>query len=443
MTPQSTFMVVAPITPEKIEDLRALLSTMTGPPGIALPDNPLVPFRIFDRLHVARFVILESHIEEGVNGEGPEPSEWPPKLAFLGDCDGPADTFIAEMAVKADPGLRTIFSHCDGFVEKQQSLVNWMQQNNVQPKANYINWVGRTVKQVREERKLHIALSQQLKSLIGQGGREDPRALRQALLSFIEIEKSEGRLTLTSAAKTPIVWYLKNLLHKLGVPLLLLAMLPIFLVLAPYVLIRLRMLERSDPELSKQANRDSIRNLSSLEDHQITNQFSAFGTVKPQPFRRYTVRFLLWLLDYSARHVYNQGFLTRVQTIHFARWVLLDDNRRLFFASNYDGSLESYMDDFINKVAWGLNLVFSNGVGYPSTKWLVKKGAEQEQKFKNFLRRRQLPTEVWYKAYPDATAFDLSRNTAIRKGVEIRQDSEDEIRKWLALIKPEAMEYGE
>jgi hypothetical protein len=35
----------------------------------------------------------------------------------------------------------------------------------------------------------------------------------------------------------------------------------------------------------------------------------------------------------------------------------------MLFASNYDGSLESYMDDFINKVAWGLNLVFSNGVG--------------------------------------------------------------------------------
>ena len=29
--------------------------------------------------------------------------------------------------------------------------------------------------------------------------------------------------------------------------------------------------------------------------------------------------FLLWLLNYSARHIYNRGYLTRVQTIHFAR----------------------------------------------------------------------------------------------------------------------------
>ena len=56
-----------------------------------------------------------------------------------------------------------------------------------------------------------------------------------------------------------------------------------------------------------------------------------------------------------------------MKTIHFARWVFIDGKRRMFFASNYDGSLESYMDDFIDKVAWGLNLVFSNGVGYPRT----------------------------------------------------------------------------
>ena len=31
--------------------------------------------------------------------------------------------------------------------------------------------------------------------------------------------------------------------------------------------------------------------------------------------------------------------------------MFLDDKQRLIFISNYDGSLESYMDDFIDKVA--------------------------------------------------------------------------------------------
>ena len=36
------------------------------------------------------------------------------------------------------------------------------------------------------------------------------------------------------------------------------------------------------------------------------------------------------------------------------------------------------MDDFINKVGWGLNLVFSNGVGWPRTDWLITRGARRE-----------------------------------------------------------------
>ena len=131
--------------------------------------------------------------------------------------------------------------------------------------------------------------------------------------------------------------------------------------------------------------------LAALEDHDVTNQFTVFGDLKPGLFRRWLTVFLLWLLDYSARHIYNRGYLTRVQTIHFARWVFLDDRRRLFFASNYDGSLESYMDDFINKVAWGINLVFSNGIGYPRTDWLIQ-------------RRRRGRAEVQARAAPPPAA---------------------------------------
>ena len=70
------------------------------------------------------------------------------------------------------------------------------------------------------------------------------------------------------------------------------------------------------------------------------------------------------------------------------------------------------MDDFINKVGWGLNLVFSNGVGWPRTDWLIKGGARREQLFKYYQRRHQVPTQVWYKAYPGLTLVDLERNTA-------------------------------
>ena len=106
-----------------------------------------------------------------------------------------------------------------------------------------------------------------------------------------------------------------------------------------------------------------------------------------------------------------------MKTIHFARWVFLDGKRRMFFASNYDGSLESYMDDFIDKVAWGLNLVFSNGVGYPRARWLVFGGARDELAFKDYLRVHQVPVRVWYSAYGDLTALNIAQNERLRAGL--------------------------
>jgi len=92
------------------------------------------------------------------------------------------------------------------------------------------------------------------------------------------------------------------------------------------------------------------------------------------------------------------------------------------------------MDDFINKVGFGLNLVFSNGIGYPRASFLVKGGAKDERKFKEYLRRHQIPTQVWYKAYPGLTAADLERNVRIRKGLEAPELGEPDAREWVSLL---------
>jgi hypothetical protein len=123
-----------------------------------------------------------------------------------------------------------------------------------------------------------------------------------------------------------------------------------------------------------------------------------------------------------------------VTTIHFARWVFLDGKKRVIFASNYDGSLESYMDDFINKVSFGLNVVFSNGIAYPRTNWLLLDGAKNEQRFKDVLRRHQIPSQVWYNAFPGMTARDRHRNALIRQGIEQASMTDSELQTWLQLL---------
>jgi len=324
-------------------------------------------------------------------------------------------------------GLRTIFSCCQ--FAPGDDLAAWIQEHRVEPAANYVNWRGRTVRQLREETALHAALAHHSVQLAGKPASEIHKALRQ----YVTKETSSGRLQLTPESPTPIGWKLSNLANLLGVPLALLALSPFLLLYLPFFIVLLRSKERSDPEICPTPDASHAAKLSALEDHYVANQFSAMGTLKPGLFRRSTIAFVLWLLDYTARHIYYRGHLVRVSTIHFARWVFLDQKRRLFFASNYDGSLDSYMDDFINKVAFGLNVVFSNGVGYPRSNWLVLGGAKDEQKFKYFIRRHELATEVWYDAHPGLTTSDLERNTRIRQGLESSL-TDKEAKEWLALL---------
>ena len=433
MTPQSTFMVVAPLADGQEENLRSLLASMNALPGMADPDNRLVPFGQLQRLHFARFVVLDAPTEEDIVVYGIPPSGWPTSLVFLGDCDGPADAVLAEFVERAGPGLRQIFGFCRDF-SADGDLLEWMRRHEQRPAASYVNWIGRTVVQVREEQALRAALVDHLQNGGAATPGEPPTSLRARLVRFAEEERRAGRLPLTPPEPTPFDWRVRNALHAIGVPLALLALAPFLIVGSPVLAYQLRSREKSDPEFAPHPGAEHLSRTAELEDHDVTNQFTIFGDLKPGRFRLWTTMFLLWLLDYSARHVYRRGYLTRVRTIHFARWVFLDDKKRLFFASNYDGSLESYMDDFINKVSWGINLVFSNGIGYPSTDWLIIRGARNEQAYKRVLHRHQLPTDVWYKAYPGLTAVDLERNSRIRGGIERPTMSDTEAREWLRLL---------
>ena len=434
MTPQSTFMIVAPVREGELTALRTLLASMTDLPGHADPANSIIPFGRFDRLHFARFMIIEAKTAHEIKAFGVTPRTWRPTLSFFGDIDGDLEPFFNKLVKHAGKGLEEIFSFCEGYSKENHNLLEWMLAHHQRPTVNYVNWIGRTVRQVREEAALHKSLSACLQDIVDDVGRENTLALRQKLLSHVEWEKHAGRLTLTPPEPTPWRWTIRNLAHRFGVPLILLILMPLLMLAVPLFAVRIRMLERTDPELFIRPDRKHIQEMSVQEDHSATNQYNVFGDVKPGWVRLLTFKFLLFVIGYFTRHIYNRGFLARIRTIHFARWDFMDQHHRVFFASNYDGSHESYMDDFINKLGWGLNLAFSNGVGYPTTRWLIKEGAYRELPFKYTQRRHQLRSEVWYKAYPDLTVTDLLRNHRIRQGVENRPAGVAEIRQWLSLI---------
>jgi hypothetical protein len=435
MTPQSSFMILALLDRRRIGAMRELLATMNSEPGVANPDNGLVPFRQFHNLHFARLLVLDDQttgdIETLYGIHRPDP---PVYFAFLGDFDGNYEAFLRLLVKHAEPGLRRIFSLCEGF-PPDADLYTWMAAHERRPGAYYFNWVGRTVEQTREEQQLRRRLLAFVEQTPGLADRS-PREIHEALRGFAQKEKAAGRLQLTPPAPTPIAWSVRHFFDWVLLVLLIIAgVVTLPLTLVPLLLLawRLRHLENTDPEFAPRADRHSSL-LAALEDRDFTNQFSVMGGLKPGWLRAAIVALSLFIVNLTARTLYTRGRLARIYTIHCARWVVLDDRTRMYFASNYDGSRESYNDDFINKVAFGLNLTFSSGLCYPHTDWLLLEGAKNEQAFKDVLLRHQLPTDVWYNAHAGLTAHDLERNSRIREGLEKPALSEREANEWVALL---------
>jgi hypothetical protein len=426
-------MILAPIVPSRLAELRSLLTSMNETLGSVNPNNPLVPFAQFDTLHFARFVILDDQTVGDLRIYGLPVRHHPVYLAFLGDIDGEEEAFLNELVRRAPDGLRAIFSCCHGFAS-DTDLMAWMKLLRSPASAAYVNTRGRTVRRIREEAALQNAIESHLANQASSFERLSPRGIHAQLRSFVEAEKSAGRLTLSDEEPTPVDWQIKKILHLIGMPLLLLLVSPLLILIAPFYLFQLRRSEKSDPEPYIVDEDDHFDSLAESEDHDVTNPYSALGTFKPGLLRLMTIRGVLLVIDYATRHIIQAGRLGRVRTIHFARWVLIGGTERLGFFSNYDGSNESYMDDFINKLGFGLNIFASNGIGYPRTDWLLMGGSADERRFKEFQRRHTVLTQVWYKAYPGLTAVDLERNTRIRRGLESTSISEQEAREWLALL---------
>jgi hypothetical protein len=427
MTPQASFLYAAPILAGREDALRSLLASMNRSPGVFDPDNALVPFQHLDGLHYARLLVVTDLGASDRAMYNLSTCGLPDYLVLMGEIDGEEDTFREKLVASAGEGLARLFGHCEGY-RAEDNVSTWLAAHHVIPAAAYVNWVGRTVEQVREEEALREAIEGFLQRHQAEVREWTSRQKHQQLANVAR------ELKLTPSTPTPLAWQLRSLVHLIGVPLLLLLLSPFLLLYLPFFLITLRLHERNDPGVSPPVSPQHAAQLFALENHDVTNQFSVFGSLKPGRARLWSVRFFLWLSNYAARHDYTRGGLARVSTIHFARWVFFDEGQRMLFSSVYDGSLESYMDDFINKVGFGLNITFSNGIGYPRTRWLVLDGCQDEQTFKRVLRRHELATEVWYSAHPGLTAANKHRNSLIRDGVENDSMTDGELAAWLALF---------
>src|ERR1044072_9054070 len=174
-------MVVAPVDVKRTDELRSLLATMNRDPGMADPNNALIPFGQLPDLHFARIVILDDQtLDDITTAYGLPRRNYPLYLTFLADFDGDVDPFRNQMLSIARPGLERIFSFCTDF-KPGTDIIRWMKQHEHRPSTMYINWVGRTMQQIREEN----ALRQTVQTFVFSGGTQcqkgSPEAIRRSV----------------------------------------------------------------------------------------------------------------------------------------------------------------------------------------------------------------------------------------------------------------------
>ena len=98
-----------------------------------------------------------------------------------------------------------------------------------------------------------------------------------------------------------------------------------------------------------------------------------------------------------------------VGTLHDMRFVFLDNDTKLLFATAYDGDWDAYIDDFVTKIPNSMDLIFCNLEGWPGI---------HHSSVKDFIAAHQTAAEAWYVASPNLTVAETRRLERIGKAVD-------------------------
>jgi Dyp-type peroxidase family len=176
----------------------------------------------------------------------------------------------------------------------------------------------------------------------------------------------------------------------------------------------------------------SMRKIAAIEDPPgfAQNHFMAVTDLKSGWFRKLTLAAALWGIKQMVLFLFRPGFVLDMGTIHYAKWFRLPGRDKLIFQANYDGSWQSYLEDFIMKAHLGQTAAWSNGVGFPETRFLILDGAQDGDRFKRWVRRQQIIAPLWYSRFPHLTTDQIRNNALIHDGLA-RASTDSEARDWL------------
>lgn len=113
--------------------------------------------------------------------------------------------------------------------------------------------------------------------------------------------------------------------------------------------------------------------------------------------------------------------LAKVKGTHFARWVVIEDvvyqgegqrrdhldRGRLLFTSNFDGDLDTYLENLRTGLGAQADAIWANCLGYP--------GHADAERFASYLRAHQVESSLFFAAYGDRTVDQVHSSLRTRQ----------------------------
>jgi hypothetical protein len=395
----SCLTVLAPIKPAEVDALRAVLRPIGDdingthmPPG----GRPHIAFTRSRAIHFARFAILT------------DPDRGPGRfrLLYASVYDGTLDAHAAELA-ELSSDLDAIWGSLEGYTGRD-GFARFLEAHAHEPAAYYMAFRGETVSSIRAAIAAREANDAARDAGMPIPGRSDPGPLAGLGARF---ERFVRAAPVVVDAAVAIARY--GFLDVYRGTLRIVASLdryPVFKVVN-------RLTGNTLPPRRSRFSSVGVDTCAApallapgdeipsdlhpgfREDVVSQNQLTLVTVIGDGGANR--VRAVMSAIDSYAKRLAPSGSLIGISTIHFVRWLVIDDGRRLMMVSDYDGSWESYIDEFAEMILSGLDAIWETAVAFPPD------GARDLPAFKRFLRSHQVPAEVFFSAYPRETVLNI------------------------------------
>ncbi|WP_256259280.1 hypothetical protein [Streptomyces mirabilis] len=145
----------------------------------------------------------------------------------------------------------------------------------------------------------------------------------------------------------------------------------------------------------------------------VCSEFTVFTKIKPG--HADALREDLAAMADAAADENAHAAVRQIGTLHDARHVIFDNDTRFMFASVFDGSWDTYIDDFAQTVVGArFDKVFSHSEGFPGV---------ADPGVKDWFVSQQEPAGVFISAYPDLTVQQIYKDHRVEEAFEAVLDT--------------------